>query len=245
MGIQEGGDYRLGDSPVISERQLAQSAAFWSATAPMIESFTRLVNSDLLVRDHNELVSVVRADRRAFVNECAFDIFCDHRHVSDSELPMLEIAREVGTRLARLDRHEPPAIAAVDEQEAAEAIAIARRLEDIIVSIGVNVVNRPPFRGCGFLSGARGDLLVDDCLVEIKAGKRLFRSEDVRQVLAYLALNHAGKTFGIECVALVNPRMGFHVVIPVSTLARRVASTSSDELFDKVAFLLSSGSLSR
>lgn len=232
---------------MISEKQLAKLAGFWTRVAPLIEGFVRLVNSDLIVAEYDELESVVPPTRRAFVNELAYDIYCDHRDTLEiGELPLAALAKNVALRLARLDGLPPPPDGAgVDLTEAREAVDLSSRLRQIVSTIGGDVVVRPTFRGCGFLSEATADLIVGDCLVEVKAGKRSFRGEDVRQVLAYLALNHAAQGIAIERVALVNPRMGTYTILSVSTLALRVATTSHDELFNRIIYALTSGTPSR
>jgi len=231
---------------MISEKQLAKLAAFWTRVAPLTEGFVRLINSEIAIDNQEELESLVSPSRRAFVNELAFDIYCDHRELPSADLlPIAEMAKAVALRLARLDGVAPPTDAGVDRVEVQEAIALASRLKKIIATIEGDVLARPTFRGCGFLSEATADLIVGDCLVEVKGGKRPFRSEDVRQVLAYLTLNHANKENVIERVALVNPRMGTYMLVSVSALALHVATTSHDELFNRIIYALSSGTPSR
>ena len=115
---------------MISERQLAKLAGFWTRVAPLIEGLVRLVNLEMVVEDCDELESAVSPTRRAFVNELAFDIYCDHRETLVLDLlPIAEMAKEVALRLARLDGVPPPTEVAVDPIETQEAIVLASRLK--------------------------------------------------------------------------------------------------------------------
>lgn len=56
--------------------------------------------------------------------------------------------------------------------------------------IGAPVVANPRFAGSTLVGGADADLLVDDCLVELKTTKRLVcRREDIYQLLGYVLLD--------------------------------------------------------
>lgn len=90
-----------------------------------------------------------------------------------------------------------------------EARVLAQRLVQFFErAIKSTLVGFPAFPGCGWVDDCAGDIFGSGTLFEVKAGERLFRSIDLRQILIYGALDFAGKTYGVINVCLVNPRMG-------------------------------------
>jgi hypothetical protein len=103
----------------------------------------------------------------------------------------------------------------------------------------------PIFPGCGIIDACRGDLIVSNILFEVKAGDRLFRSVDVRQLITYATLNQISKRFTIEKVGLFNPRIGVSATISVDDLCFEISGKNSIELFSEIAAAISSGEISR
>ncbi len=89
-----------------------------------------------------------------------------------------------------------------------DAIAIASRLHVFFEGKAESTIIKPRFPGCGWVNEAEGDVLDRNTLFEVKAGERPFRLADIRQVLCYCALDFSAKTYGINEVSVINPRLG-------------------------------------
>jgi hypothetical protein len=107
------------------------------------------------------------------------------------------------------------------------------------------IIFEPTFKGCGFLEASVGDLIVGDALFEVKAGDRLFRSTDLRQLITYCAMNFANKSYQIYRAGCVNPRRGTYFVLDLETLALQLSGKSATELFNDIIYYLSSSGISR
>jgi hypothetical protein len=92
----------------------------------------------------------------------------------------------------------------------------------------------PPFRGCGWLDDAEGDVLADETLIEVKAGDRLFRGIDLRQLLCYCALNFSAKSYEIDSICLLNPRSGTYFIDDLEHLCRQTAGTSATNVLGEI-----------
>lgn len=97
-----------------------------------------------------------------------------------------------------------------EPEELREAVALAKRHLRFFRRKG-DLQPLPSFPGCGWLSECAGDVVAEKTLFEVKSGQRGFRSTDLRQVLAYCALNFAAKNYDISHVCLVNPRVGTYL----------------------------------
>ena len=80
---------------------------------------------------------------------------------------------------------------------------------------------------------------VGEELWEVKSGDRHFRQTDIRQVLTYCALNYASRTRVIDRFSLVNPRAGVIACGTVDDLARAVAASDPQALFEEIVAFLS------
>lgn len=233
---------------MISEHRLARSPAFWSQLTPLMDSFVRVLNAEA-----NQIPVLIPSEvdpgRRAFVNECAYELVVRNVEIQDlwetEQGPLAEIAVAVWRRLYGDPFSIPAEIRQLSLAEATEANKIASRLQLYLLAIKGTINPAPRFQGCGFVSGCTGDFLVDDCLVEVKSGRRAYRSEDVRQLVVYLSLNYAAQTHDIGHIALVNPRELTFARMPVATLAYRIAAIAPDELFERFVYQVSSGAPSR
>lgn len=108
-----------------------------------------------------------------------------------------------------------------------------------------SLLTEPEFPGCGIIDSCKGDLISSSVLFEVKAGDRLFRSIDVRQLILYSALNFVSKQFTIKGLGLFNPRVGVSATMPVDDLCFEISGKQSVELFSEIAAAVSSGEVSR
>jgi hypothetical protein len=120
-----------------------------------------------------------------------------------------------------------------------DSMAIAVRLEDFFENEEAGeLVIQPRFKGCGILDSCYGDLFMGNTLYEVKCVERNLRSIDIRQVLAYCALNYQSRQFDIDHVCIVNPRRGISFRFGVESLAQKASGKNSAELFHQVGDFL-------
>jgi hypothetical protein len=236
---------------MISETTFATAYnSCWKTLIPNSERFIRRLNLNLQ-RMGPPLAATSRPERRAFINEFAFRLFLSALPNACSLETHLEnyadLADEVRLYLSRFVEVKSPIVdPSVEEFE--EARQIGRRIWNFISHTefqGPPVIAAPSFRGCGILDACNGDLLVGDCLIEVKAGDRAFRAIDIRQLVIYCALNSIASSYEIGRVSCLNPRRGTYFVLDLNILSLEVASKSATDLFAEVVYLVSSGDLSR
>ena len=89
----------------------------------------------------------------------------------------------------------------------------------------------PILPGTGFIPMCEADLSMGCTLVEIKTVSRGFSSQDLKQVLIYLALDWASGKERWNRAALVNPRRACCSSFGVDWLVRRTSGRSCSETF--------------
>lgn len=120
-----------------------------------------------------------------------------------------------------------------------DSMEIALRLEDFFENEGMGeLVIQPRFKGCGILDSCYGDLFMGNTIYEVKCVERNLRSIDIRQVLAYCALNYQSHQFDIDHVCIVNPRRGISFRFGVESLAQQASGKNSAELFHQIGDFL-------
>lgn len=226
---------------MISERKFATSySSFWNELLPRSESFVRRLN--LACRryvDPIESPVPVEKNQRAVINELAFRLFRAKTigsEINTRTIDALEqdVSRYVERLAPDVERIEPLAPAARDEaQEIASSLAHYFCAKDM-----KTVQFWPPLRGCGQINECSADIIHKKCLVEVKAGDRPFRVNDLRQVITYLALNFYSKQYELESVGLVNPRTGRSFECDVVSLIDSCAGRHPVDVFsDLVDFI--------
>ncbi|MBU6464921.1 MAG: hypothetical protein KGI99_17250 [Bradyrhizobium sp.] len=193
--------------------------------------------------------------RRGFINEVAFAAFCQSasrneswplRKLTKSELDeavasvhSLSIRREVGGERISSQNFTADELFDIEEQRSrlSRIFSFNRPAGSLIVE--------PIFPGCGIVDASKGDLIVSNVLFEVKAGDRLFRSIDIRQLIMYSAMNHISKRFRIEKLGLFNPRVGVSAIISIDDLCDEISGRQSVELFSEIVAAISSGEVSR
>jgi len=128
-----------------------------------------------------------------------------------------------------------------------DAMEIAIRLEDFFEHEGAQDLKiQPRFKGCGILDSCFGDLLSDKTLYEIKCVERNLRSIDIRQVLAYCALNYQSRQYDLDHICIVNPRRGISFRFSIETLSLQTSGKNSAELFHEIGdFLMNFDTIQR
>ena len=229
---------------MISETEFAQShAEFWHQLLPMAEGYVRARNRQL-GRFTKPIKSSTPANVRGLVNEMGFRLFASSvaTGVAVLRLPEATVLRCVEEALVYVlgaqQRAEFPQFD-LTSREVMEAQTVGERLTLFFQKADQPIVETfPVFLGCGLVDECVGDVLAGDVLFEVKAGERNFRTIDVRQVLVYCALNFAAKSYSIERICLVNPRMGVYLEEPLDVLCSELAGRPTTEILaDIVQFV--------
>jgi hypothetical protein len=98
----------------------------------------------------------------------------------------------------------------------------------------------PRLKGSGFLGECQADLSIGQHLFEIKTVTRNFSASDIRQLVVYLALDHANGKRRWKFLGLLNPRRGIYADISVDYILFRLSGgRSAPEVLDDVLKLLS------
>jgi len=230
---------------VITEREFVRShSSFWKDTLPYCEIYVRYLNSNFAGTYTKELVSSVAPNRRALVNELAFELFTAgidqggvNNVVSSREQVAVLYAATLDSmrRFAGFGLQQGP----LTHHEQAEAIKLARRTESFVSQYNQRPAVRPKFPGCGMLDSVEGDLLIDKTLVEVKAGDRSYRGVDLRQLLTYCALNYGTNAHDIESIGLLNPRAGTFFREKLGVVCVRLSGEPVEAVLDRIRSFVS------
>jgi hypothetical protein len=230
----------------MTEKRFVQShSGFWNALLPMEEPYVRAHNSSLK-RFAPAMRSVISPDQRGLINELAFRLFVAGTQVSvmPSDLST-ELVNKCAEETARYLAGLTPPVSRISPASftrvgVGEAKGLAMRLASYFLSRHWRIVlTSPLFQGCGWLAAAEGDVLADETLIEIKAGDRLFRSIDVRQLLCYCALNFSAKSYEIKSICLLNPRSGTYFTDELEHLCQQAAGTSAPNVLGAIVNYIS------
>lgn len=236
---------------MISEVAFARDfASFWRSATPTMDGFVRRLNKGVYTRDSLPMYSKTAASRRSFVNEVAFAAFCESVERNRSNqlaVSINDLTKEATKSVAGIVGNEDDIGNTLSKNEANDAAEQIRRLHQrlSIVEGFSSIECRPIFPGCGIVDKCEGDIAIGGILFEIKAGDRPFRSVDLRQLLTYLTLNYAGGSRSFRAVGLVNPRVGISFEMGVDEFCFEVGGRHPTQLFEFIAYSLSSGDVSR
>ena len=236
---------------MISETMFStQYTSFWRIATPGMESLIRRINSGLYTRDFEPMTIDTPPERRGIINEIAFRYFCNFVKSTASSSgesqhnllhqAKLEIARETTGLEFDINTETNP----FEDCDIFEQFNRFRSkfLDNFFIS---ELVCRPNFKGCGIIDACTGDIIFNSTLVEIKAGDRLFKSADMRQILTYLSLNYAHFSYDINTVGLFNPRVGTSFLIDCRDLCYQVSGRDVSGLVNQILAAISSGEISR
>lgn len=228
---------------MISERKFANSyTSFWNQLLPMADSFVRKVNLGI-ERYSLPLQSKLSSNRleRSVINELSFRIFKVNNEqkskLTDNEV--MRISNDVIKYINKFS-HSEPNLKSINNDAIDEAIKISQILDSYFSLVEKKTLKFwPPFMGCALLHQCQGDILSGNKLVEVKAGERNFRINDIRQIITYLALNYNSKQYSIEKVALVNPRLGLEFETSVEILIRSCSGNEPVDVFSDIIYFIS------
>jgi hypothetical protein len=221
--------------------------AFWNMATPTCEHFVRMLNLSLYEREDTEMTASSTTDR-AYVAEYGFALFVE-RGWSSVE-GSTKAAQELLAKEEARKRIEPlQGKGAISEKLTAEQDAegkqIALRLGKFFKSKGAKTTPRPIFPGCGLIDHSEADVLSDLTLYEVKTVERGFRSNDIRQLITYCALNSLSGKHKIEKIGLFNPRKGISFELELDLVTREISGKTANDLFEDIHQAISSGGISR
>jgi hypothetical protein len=129
--------------------------------------------------------------------------------------------------------------------ERREIEEVTKSLSDFFKVPNYAVIARPIFKGCGFVDASEGDVIRDKTIFEIKTVERPFRSSDIRQTIAYAALNFSARQFQIQKIGLFNPRRGLYCDLDIDEVCAEISGRTSEDLLALVVQSMSSDGISR
>jgi hypothetical protein len=110
-------------------------------------------------------------------------------------------------------------ISELSDGEIAESMDLAVHLMQQLMPYWESLSMFVALPGAGIVDGCEADGIAHRTLLEVKAGDRLCRSRDIRQVLIYAALAHlAGTHQGVDTLSVVNPRVGWSLTASIESV---------------------------
>lgn len=235
---------------MISEHHFANNyTSVWRTITPLGDGYWHVENK-LVSRINPPLKSHSPKSQRAIINEVAFLAFCSLYGQSrpiDRQLVLHEVAEKFEDAQAYVRRFtnlEKQAENSFNETCSKEAGNLVLRLLHFFTEPSLVQV-KPKFPGCGLLSECEGDVILDKCLYEIKAGDRPFRVTDLRQLLIYSALAYARRTMNFNSIGLFNPRTGVTWVRSLDQVCLDISGTRANDMLPALVEQFSMASVSR
>lgn len=235
---------------MISEHQFANSyASVWRDVTPLSDGFWKYENLKT-IRAMPPMTNAAPAALRGVVNELAFLAFSEIRSAgkaSDRAHILRSVKQNISTAISYVNRQASGTAirnSDITPDCISEAVELTIRLLDFFRGNG-RIELRPKFQGCGIVSHCEGDVLYKDCLYEIKAGERLFRINDLRQLLVYSALAYSTRALSFERVGLMNPRTGLCWVSILDDVCLALAGQRASDTLTKLVDQFSAASTSR
>jgi hypothetical protein len=212
---------KVGVAALISERTFAETHSnFWRAILPRSEQMVRMLNASrtqsMLAYDSGR-----GAGNRGLINETATRVvrLALTRQQEIRNLATKDINAAASEAHKFIARFRSPPSMDVPELEAPdihESVQLASRLKQQLAAYWGTLAMFVSIPGAGILDSCEADGVSGQTIIEVKAGNRLCRSRDIRQVLTYvgLATLAAGST-ELQTICIVNPRVGWKLTAEV------------------------------
>ena len=209
---------------MISERTFAETHSnFWRAILPRSEQMVRMLNASR-TRDMLAFDSDRGAGNRGLINETASRIV---RSALTRQLEINKLATE-DIKAATSDAHKfiarfrsPPGmeVPELEASEIHESMQLASRLKQQLAAYWSTLSMFVSIPGAGILDSCEADGVSGRTIIEVKAGDRLCRSRDIRQVLTYVGLAKlAAESPKIQTICILNPRVGWNLTAEVEVV---------------------------
>jgi hypothetical protein len=239
---------------MISEKQFAtEFSGFWAETLPFLtpQAIAELnLNGTAMGDGRREWMKPLAGSgdnsNNDVIAETAFGLFVE---ALQSDVPISKLVEDA-TLVQRIEESAKNRVVGLrrdvvgrvrsSQPRTSEAIDLSTRLETYFKDYPFDsILIQPMFKGCGILDSCYGDILARKSLCEMKIVDRNLRSADIRQVLAYCALNYRSSQYEIESVTILNPRRGLEFFFVVEELAERASGKNASELFHHITTFLS------
>jgi hypothetical protein len=221
--------------------------AFWNITTPTCEHLVRKINLTLYERE-NPPLSSSDSGNRALIAEFAFSLFTHMRlagGITGATPQMMDAAlNEANGRISRLRGIHGEA-KDLNESQISEGYTIAVRLNSFFPRPKHRIILRTILSGCGFIDRYEADVQIDDVMYEVKTVDRPFRSNDLRQLITYAALNAIKNGNDISKLGVYNPRRGISFLLPINFIAKEISGKSELDLFEDIYQAISGNGISR
>ena len=214
--------------------------SIWMTLTPMLDSFVHACNKTRL-QFEGPLASLVQPERRALVAELGFGVLREfvnlgriYRYTDHAVSP--ETVDDVSRRMSVLTKTPPDVFAEVHPAEHFEALILGRRLVEYfspMISEKAIVIDAL-LPGCGIVAAAEVDVLVGETLMEVKAVDRSYERQDFRQLLTYAALCYAARSYRLDRIGVINPRLGTLAVFDLEDVCVQTSGLSSPDLLDSL-----------
>ena len=233
---------------MISERTISRGfQSVWSSHFPMLNSsfvvslnrhFTKPITSSEGVNaaivkppSHHTSHDLV-AELGIQLAKKALSLRCSSQQAAqDTEL----LASAWKDALKLVNRYEGertfPALEKIASDWIKDAILLSSNLCVFIESHQGELEFDPTISGTRSIPTCEADLCIGDLLVEVKTVSRRFSTQDLRQVLIYLALDWANGAQRWERACLVNPRRAIYAMFSVDWLVKQTSGRSCAEVF--------------
>jgi len=224
--------------------------SFWDIVVPYMKQYIKICNLDVETFKPIVDMQFYTNSYKSLSAELAFRMFCKESSDGTQSLtPQVINCIEIETckYISQFGDIVPDELK-VGEEERKEAIWLKNNLIRFFKDIWKDkspIITNPFFVGCGILDHSWGDIIVGDTLFEIKAVDRNFQAPDMRQILTYIVLNYASKSYNIKRICLLNPRRCVFYWDNVNNAVARMSGKSFDWMVNETINLLSSGDLSK
>jgi hypothetical protein len=214
----------MGVPPLISERTFVETHSnFWRAILPRSEQMVRMLNAS-----RKQILRVYTSDRgaenRGLINETATRVV-ELALTQQSEIEKLakkEVRLAISEAYKFIARFRSPPgseLTQLKETEVLESVEIASRLKQQLAEYWNSLAMFVSIPGAGILDTCEADGISSRTVIEVKAGDRLCRSRDIRQVLTYVGLAKlAAKSPDIQTICILNPRGGWELTADVEVV---------------------------
>lgn len=209
---------------MISTRVFSRNRSVWASITPTLEQVVRWINENSTTFGPPVAATGGEPANNAVIAELAFALVARGGPWTG---PMASEIAEVRRYIASVGMEAIPE-RELDEDELLEVGQLAASLKERVGALP-NAQMWPLVPGCGVVDSARADILSEASLFEVKSVSRPFRSEDVRQLLTYVAMYDAANV-RIDEVGLLNPRLGKQVAASLEFISQGASGLTRFEL---------------
>lgn len=241
---------------MISERAFSRAfPSFWRELFPLltprfISLFNEAYEKELQSKDREKLLplDVLPGPKRLdIIAEFAFRLAelanennFDLSDVSQHKSTIVEAEKKAFRLVEKYEGSQPVATPTLSMDELNQGLQLSIRYKALysIFSKEYPIEFCPRFNGAGFLNSCEGDISIGNTLIEVKTTTRRLSSNDLKQLIVYIALDANAGTKRWTHIGLFNPRRGTFHRAEIDPLILRLSGGKprSDVLAELAAF---------